>query len=142
MAAFAGTGVPVSASHHLSGQQLAMFMPAGELGRKKRYGGELLPGETRKQAWGRKLEESKVPSDQWQDWDPAEREPVLPALYPQIAAEGVKRPVILNANEHIQHDFSGGILWHDKAGSVRDGHHRIAAAKDIDPSMEIPVEWR
>ena len=132
----------MGASDNLSGQQLAMFMPAKELGRKKRYGGGRLEGETRKQAWGRKLDESKVPSDQWQDWDPAEHEPVLPALHPQIAAEGVKRPVILNATDDIQHDFDGSVIWHSPAGTVRDGHHRIAAAKDIDPSMEIPVEWR
>jgi hypothetical protein len=131
----------MSASHHVSEQQLAMFMPAGELGRKSRYGGGRLEGETRKQAWGRKLEESKVPSDQWQDWDPAENEPVNPPLYPQIAAEGVKTPVVLNATDDTQHDTGGNLIWHDKAGTVRDGHHRIAAAKDIDPSMEIPVRW-
>lgn len=133
----------MSAKDNLSGQfqQLPMFMPAKELGRKSRYGGGRLEGETRKQAWGRKLDESKVPSDQWAEWDEDEVDPVIPPLHPQIAAEGVKKPVVLNAEENIQHSPSGELMWHDKAGTVRDGHHRIAAAKDIDPTAEIPVKW-
>ena len=49
-------------------------------------------------------------------------------LYDSIKNSGVLKPVYVSRNKH----FGDGVLG--------DGHHRIAAAHDIDPNMLIPVE--
>jgi hypothetical protein len=48
-------------------------------------------------------------------------------LYDSIKASGVSRPVYVTNNKKF-------------GQTVGDGHHRIAAAHDIDPNMLIPVE--
>jgi hypothetical protein len=48
-------------------------------------------------------------------------------LYDSIKAQGVSSPVYVTHNEKF-------------GQTVGDGHHRIAAAHDIDPNMLIPVE--
>ena len=47
-------------------------------------------------------------------------------LYDSISSEGVRTPVQLVSTD------LGSILYH--------GHHRVAAAHDIDPSMMVPTE--
>lgn len=44
--------------------------------------------------------------------------------------EGVKTPVVLH----------GGTRY--PMGTIQDGHHRVAAANDVDKHMEVPVSWR
>ena len=51
----------------------------------------------------------------------------ITGLYDSIKAQGVSTPVYVS-----QHTRLGQ--------TVGDGHHRIAAAHDIDPHMLIPVE--
>jgi hypothetical protein len=48
-------------------------------------------------------------------------------LYDSIKAQGVSSPVYVTHNARF-------------GQTVGDGHHRIAAAHDIDPNMLIPVE--
>ena len=71
------------------------------------------PTQRKKDMWSEKLDESKS----------GNRE----GLHESIAKEGVLEPV------KIKHD--------DGAEShIADGHHRVAAANDINPDMEVPVE--
>lgn len=51
----------------------------------------------------------------------------MTGLYDSIKAQGVSTPV------YVSHSKKFG-------QTVGDGHHRIAAAHDIDPNMLIPVE--
>lgn len=51
-------------------------------------------------------------------------------LYSNIKSRGVTEPVSLGQGRW-------GVY---KRGVVSDGHHRIAAAYDIDPNMLVPVE--
>ena len=66
--------------------------------------------ELDKQVMGQKLGESR-----------------MTGLYDSIKAEGVKKPVYVTNNKQF-------------GQTVGDGHHRIAAAHDINPNMLIPVE--
>ena len=51
------------------------------------------------------------------------------SMYQSIKAEGVKSPVLL------------GYDMKTDQSTIRDGHHRIAAANDIDPEMYVPVRY-
>jgi hypothetical protein len=110
----------MSNSDALNPMQLQMFMPAREL--IKKLPGDLpdIPVTTKEDLWARKLEESKV--------IPAGRRPPREGrLYDHIEAEGILVPVDVHVSD-------GGVIV--------DGHHRIAAAADIDPTMEVPVKHR
>ena len=48
-------------------------------------------------------------------------------LYDSVKTEGVKKPVYVTNNKQF-------------GQTVGDGHHRIAAAYDIDPNMLVPVD--
>jgi ParB-like chromosome segregation protein Spo0J len=110
----------MSASEHLQPYQLKMFMQAHELM-------DVAAADTPK--WDslnvhqpmreRKLKESK------------ERK-----LYDSIAESGVQKPVTLDTMSFNEDDPS------DFEEVIRDGHHRVAAANDINPNMYIPVEYR
>lgn len=77
--------------------------------------------------WGDKLEESK----NWTLYEGRSgRERVAKPIYPSIEKSGVKSPVVLDSGE--------GEL---PLASILNGHHRIAAAADINPDMEVPVWW-
>ena len=111
----------MSSGDHVSPQQLQMFMPAGEL--RQNIPNDYLPeadwnvDQSVEGMWERKLKETK--SD---DID-RELQGRPPDLHGSIASEGVKRPVRIHVED----------------GTILDGHHRIAAAADIDPKMEVPV---
>ena len=49
-------------------------------------------------------------------------------LYESIQREGVKSPVTLRNDKGVT--------------SIDDGHHRIAAANDVDENMYVPVRYR
>lgn len=54
--------------------------------------------------------------------------PGEPSLRDSIKSEGVREPITLKpSNSH--------------EGLIADGHHRIYAAADIDPDMQVPVKW-
>ena len=102
----------MSSSAHLHPKLLAMFIPASEL--RQNIPNDYYPQSEQDQSvegmWERKLKETK--SDD-----------IHPDLHGSIASEGVKRPVRIHVED----------------GTILDGHHRIAAAADIDPKMEVPV---
>ena len=66
--------------------------------------------QVEKEVMGQKLGESRITG-----------------LYDSIKAQGVSTPV------YVSHNAKFG-------QTVGDGHHRIAAAHDIDPNMLLPVE--
>lgn len=116
------------AKEHMQGAQLSMFLPAKVLRGMRPHMGDIEaeteawddykepgvsgPGMRKKKQfmWQNKLEESS-------DDD----------LYDSIASEGVHTPV------PIQH-------YGKNKTRLAGGHHRVAAAYDINPDMEIPVE--
>jgi hypothetical protein len=113
----------MSASDHLSAEQLAMFMPAHEIrsmtGEKSPdrqwfhmpFGNRLHTNgrETANQMWERKAKEAK-----------SER------LTSSVKKKGVQKPVrmVPFMGKHI----------------LLDGHHRVAAAHSLDPNMLVPVQ--
>ena len=131
----------MSSSDALHPQQLQMFMPARELkdsvyppdvNQEKYY------GNNQKQMWADKLAETKatMPSDAELErigstatsiWDVVDAIPHGAGLHEKIKASGVQTPITL-----INRDDKEPILF--------EGHHRVAAAADIDPKMEVPVE--
>ena len=131
----------MSSSDALHPQQLRMFIPAGELkdsvyppdvNQEKYY------GNNRKQMWADKLAETKatMPSDTELEqvastansiWDVVDAITHGAGLHEKIKASGVQTPINL-----INRDDKEPILF--------EGHHRVAAAADIDPKMEIPIE--
>jgi uncharacterized ParB-like nuclease family protein len=135
----------MSSSDRLNPQQLRMFIPAGELkanvyppdvDQEKYY------GNNQKQMWADKLSETKAtaPSDAELErigstatsiWDVVDALTHGAGLHEKIKAQGVQRPVqLLPAEKRGQ---PTNILF--------DGHHRVAAAADIDPKMEVPVTY-
>jgi len=105
-------------SQQFNHQQLQMFMPAGEL--RENIPNDFIPGDP----WG-----SKSVEELWTNKLEASKHRTSPtmrhvSLYDRIASEGVIRPVRVHVGD----------------GTILDGHHRIAAASDIDPKMEVPVE--
>lgn len=116
----------MAAHEHL---QLSMFLPARELmdhtaGHTEAFSDKYLilsesPGVVKQ-----KLRESKsgnasltyLPKKRGQD-----------SLYDSIKKEGVTSPVELRVRKHdVQ---------------INDGHHRVVAANDINPDMEVPVRY-
>lgn len=116
------------ASEALRSRQLAMFIPAKDLITATPNEGDFEWDnrgdlETEDQLWGRKLKES-----QNRHWNVARGHKTLwegQGLHESIASEGVREPVRIM---HVGNDVS-----------VLQGHHRIAAAHDVDPEMLIPV---
>ena len=100
-------------------QQLDMYKTAKELrgstlvdveAEKIWDGGKTPADQVDKEVMDRKLSESRASG-----------------LYDSIKAQGVSKPV------YLTHKAIFGQV-------VGDGHHRIAAAHDIDPKMLVPVE--
>jgi hypothetical protein len=104
--------------------QLQMFMPAGEL--IKKVPNDFIPHHyaesgdphTEEEMWANKLREAKSIA-------PRRGVQFGGSLHEAIAAEGVLEPVRVHVGD-------GGVIL--------DGHHRIAAAADIDPTMEVPMK--
>ena len=130
----------MSAQRSLSDKQfqLSMFEPAhklmdggigsfnpGDLGIEEAtpstHGGYRERRQTPAEGWEQKLEEA--------DYD---------GLYDSIAKRGVTKPVALLAVDLHERRWKRFL----PAGNIMDGHHRIAAANEIDPNMEVPVTWR
>ena len=111
---------------HLSGQ-LSMFIPARELmnhtaGHGEDYDGNYLLMSKSPNVRASKLKESKEGHPYGGNKD---------SLYENIKKEGVKHPVQIRL--HSKRRGGGTQIW--------DGHHRIFAAHDIDPNMEVPVHY-
>lgn len=116
------------AQEHLSGQ-LSMFVPARELmgytsGHTEAFSDKYLllsesPGVIKE-----KLQESKsgVASGAYLPKKTGQE-----SLYDSIKKEGVRSPIALRV--------------HKNGVQINDGHHRVVAANDINPDMEVPVRY-
>jgi hypothetical protein len=105
----------MSAKRSINPNQLRLFMTAREL--REHFDpswGDFEGDETAEQLWDRKLQASKDNG-----------------LYDDIKDIGVRVPVTITENP----DGS------EFKPEVKGGHHRIAAAYDINPDMEIPVNY-
>jgi len=135
----------MSSSDALHPQQLQMFMPARELlaMTPSDYNPNRSTSRTVDDMWANKLEESKedkfypkihadgsVDTRVRQDYN---------SLHASIASEGVLKPVQVTRTAA---DFGEGTpRAHLRNQAVLfEGHHRVAAANDIDPQMEVPVD--
>ena len=122
----------MSSSDALHPLQLQMFMPARELQglTPSDFDPNRSTSHTVDDMWANKLEESKAEEYNIE----SER-----SLHDRIASEGVKEPVQVTRTAA---DFGEGtIRAHLRNQDVLfDGHHRVAAAANIDPNMEVPVE--
>lgn len=104
----------MSSSDHLN--QLQMFIPAKELRTAGMVSDVEINAaddyETADELWDRKLTESKRSA------------PLDISRHEQISRYGILRPVVLTD------------------GKIRDGHHRVAIAHDLNPDTEVPVEYK
>jgi hypothetical protein len=108
-----------------------MFMKAGEI--KAKVNSSADPGgHDMENLWHNKLYEAKTGAIRNARYVPT-RARKGATLYDSIKAKGVQKPV-----ELIRHPESNK-YW-PKGYSLMEGHHRVAAAADIDPNMLIPVE--
>ena len=108
-------------------KQLQFWMPAEELAEVAP--GDAMRGQSRnwQDLWADKLEETKHRTQRVVGGQRtgAIREP----LHGDIAKRGVTEPVWVGHRELGRSD------------AIIEGHHRIAAAKDVNPRMEVPVEY-
>ena len=111
----------MAAQEHLSGQ-LSMFIPARELmnytaGHLDGWKPDYVPMSESPDVYRNKLKESKEGYD---GSGPNN-------LHDSIKKEGVRTPISLRIRK--------------KDVQINDGHHRLVAAHDIDPNMEVPVRY-
>ena len=132
----------MSSGDRLNYQQLQMFMPAKHLIEMPFHEPDREWIETEEEEWidsdgessweggGRYLE------DDDQFWDRKLDESYRRSyghLYDKITKSGqVNVPVDVGFDED---EFGGEHL------SIRDGHHRIAAATEVNPDMEVPINY-
>jgi len=147
------------AHEYLNGEQLSMFLPAKklielppnpwELGEEINYaedsGFDETPKQTANRLWASKLEYSQQDPEPGGATDAGDFE--LPKkyndnldLYDSIQKHGVINPVPLGFTDQSSVPKTSSLLF-GKSQYVIGGHHRIAAAKDINPNMEIPVMY-
>ena len=122
----------MSSSDALHPLQLQMFMPARELQglTPSDFDPNRSTSHTVDDMWANKLEESKAEEYNIE----SER-----SLHDRITSEGVKEPVQVTRTAA---DFGEGTCRAHLSNQdvLFDGHHRVAAAANIDPNMEVPVE--
>lgn len=115
----------MAASDYLNNAQLQMFMPA-----KKLYNEMLsLDADLEPLSQNEDIAHMKRSENQQTESLAFDREPIYPKLEESIRKEGVKKPVRLL--------LGGGVL----KPLIGNGNHRIVAAHDIDPNMEVPVSY-
>ena len=146
----------MTSKDHLNNQQLAMFMPAKELMNSLNESEQLTyvddnhkdsgrnyslytllsthdsewRTETKEDMVDRKLKETKRtggPRADLEDGESNEDEwytaNTSDTLYRSIARDGVAEPVLMEGDKLSQ------------------GHHRVIAANDVNPNMEVPVQY-
>ena len=121
----------MAAHEYLQGEQLSMFIPARELmnytaGETENFSGDYMPLAQSPNVRSRKLRESK----EYGGWgaNPRHQE----SLYDNIKKRGVSYPIELKLPRH------NGLSPNTQ---IWDGNHRVVAANDIDPNMEVPVRY-
>lgn len=115
----------------VSHQQLAMFMTAKEI--KGAVNQSSDPHLTMEHLWDYKLDEAKTGAIRNSRYKPTRKRKGA-SFYESIQREGVKKPVEMThiTKEHASKYFPEG-------SALIEGHHRVAAAHDINPNMLIPV---
>ena len=115
--------------------QYTMFEPAGKLADPAQtVHGDVKIGTT-EQVRRDKIQRSKMPGV---NEDMGLRSGIYKgaSLYDSIKERGVVNPVsMLDMSAYPEPSWRTD-RW------LRNGHHRVFAAADIDPHMEIPVTWR
>ena len=116
----------MAASNYLNNAQLQMFMPAKKLyNQVPSIDADLEPlAKNDEIADMKRSENQKDENDMW------ENAPGYPKLKESIKKEGIKAPVQLAIGSRILKPL------------LADGNHRVVAAHDIDPNMEVPVTYR
>lgn len=115
----------MAASDYLNNAQLQMFMPA-----KKLYNEMLsLDADLEPLAENEVIAHMKRAENQQDDRTTWDDEPGYPKLEESVRKEGIQRPVKLLLGSGVLKPLIG------------DGNHRIVAAHDIDPNMEVPVTY-
>lgn len=123
----------MAAKNNINPDQLKMFMTPKEIMSSHENWDRLPNDPDGSKLYARKLHEAKTEptpeANKYEIWAAGKSDfigpqipPTYRTLYESIKAEGVKNPVHLSPNY------------------VVGGHHRIAAANDIDPNMLIPVK--
>jgi uncharacterized protein (DUF1015 family) len=114
----------MSAHNYLNNKQLSMFLPARELmdytaGHTEGFSGEYSKMSQSPTLYRQKLQESKQPRRFGNKR--------VESLYESIQKEGVNTPIRLR--------------MHQGTEQINDGHHRLAAANDINPEMYLPISY-
>lgn len=113
----------MAASEYLNHAQLQMFMPAKKLFSELN---SLDAGATPLSEQPKVVEQKRADN---RSAKPEGGTGEVPFLEKSIKEEGVKRPVTLGYDHKILKPL------------VANGNHRIVAAHDIDPNMEVPVSY-
>lgn len=128
------------------GEQLQMFMPAKDLVARVGMSYDQKKKEDLSQMWDRKLAESKAPAtDKLHDvqWRGGRGHRVTIAEYPSATHgagvhDSLRTKGFVGKAIPVRHgDFPGSETRNDGL-RLEDGHHRVAAAADLD--ILIPVE--
>ncbi len=110
----------MAANEHLNQAQLRMFIPAHELM-------SFIPADGAPQVKPLEFGKNKGLLEQKREENAVSIRQGTEPLIESVAKEGVHNPVhVTDKKESAQ-----GIIW--------NGHHRIVAAYDTNPNMEIPV---
>ena len=125
-------GPLMTALDHTNPDQLRMFVPAREIVEQWGYADQRI-GESREAVMADKVSESKIGGPHITHGH-TKPDFASETHYESIQREGVKEPV--SAYKHK--DVGDGV----RPGLLGEGHHRVAASYDIDPSREIPVSWQ
>lgn len=116
----------MAAARHINPNQLAMLYQAKDLVNPEKFVHDSQPFYSSPEKMREmKLEEAKAGSA---DTVSKRREPGNPSLAESISREGVRVPVVARIGRNGRPTLS-------------DGHHRVIAAADVNPNMEIPVRW-
>lgn len=113
-----------------------MFVQAGELDQDYVHNDVVAGGHDPEKIRTQKLEEARQPGSSvsghvWTSDHQKARKEGAPSLRDSIAAEGIKSPV----NVALAPDTGGD------AKILFGGHHRVYTASDMDPGIEVPVDW-
>ena len=90
--------------------------------------------KTDDEVWEQKLQEASIPGRYEEPGRPPSE---WPSLREDIAKHGMYRPVTVSGVD-AEGVFSGGPI---PAGTVLNGHHRIAAVAADSPESWVPLEW-
>lgn len=122
----------MAASDHLQHEQLRLFVQAKELmdyptyeGQSAYHDGDPTTLRSNTNLQSRKLRNAKAGYEHYTHG--SELPKGGKTLYQSILEKGVEHPILLSYHKTLQAD------------TIINGHHRIAAANDINPEMYLPI---